>query len=104
MAQELQEDARQKHSKVPDFGYVEDTEQWNIGESKNVIWGSTSMDNFQIGAFFDAIGVLPGTVHWGEGYHDMETKHGIEDWYDEESVDETWKKFLKRMEDKKNED
>lgn len=103
MAQELINDAHQKHQKAPDFGYVEDTEQWNISESKNIISGYTSMDNFQMGAFFDAIGVLPGTVHWGEGYHDVETKYGIKDYFDEETRDETWKKFLARMEEKKNE-
>jgi len=102
-AQMIQNQASEKHEKIPDFGYVADTDEWNISETKNIISGYTSMDNFAMDLFLAAIGVLPGTIHWGDTYHDLETKHGIHDWYDDEEVNKKWADFRALMEAKKNE-
>jgi hypothetical protein len=52
------------------FEYYQD--RWYLEEFDNYIFGSTSMDNFRFGDFFDHIKVNPDYVDWEETWGDTE--------------------------------
>jgi hypothetical protein len=43
-------------------------DSWGISENSTWMAGSTSMDNFDMAAFFERIGVQSSEVKWGDGY------------------------------------
>ena len=59
-----------------DFPFYLDS--WNIEDHDDELHGHTSMDNFGMGEFFEAIGVDDKYVRWdADQYHDLDTKYKI---------------------------
>lgn len=47
-----------------DKDYLDNRDIWNIDETSKTIIGSTSMDNFDMEAFFEKIGVNFSDIEW----------------------------------------
>ena len=51
----------------PSCGYASPGDQWAISVSKDEVRGETTLDNFNMGVFLDAIGIDVSQVKWGDG-------------------------------------
>lgn len=47
-------------------GYDKYYDAWNIKEDEFFVYGSTNMDNFDIGKFLNTIGVNPNAIKWDD--------------------------------------
>ena len=50
------------------FSYY-DTDPWTITEEKELIFGETSMDNFDIGDYLSHINIKSKYIKWDDGYN-----------------------------------
>lgn len=79
---------------------------WCIEENRDWIIGNTSMDNFDMGIFFEKIDVPLNEVRWGDGFERLpeEEESSNEDFSDEEGktwcccvCNERWTTYTERL-------